>query len=204
MAEGVLWVGLALEAPLMVNVENRQASDGTTLPPGGAPASTKNQAADLYWLAYLLTGRHDVSIDIASDAATSQDDKSGFFGGWIRDWSRRLVVAKALAAIHEELKESARRTEEADMPKAGAPPGNWSLGPDTTKSEIEGALLAIDVFSRAALLLTVFESVRIPDAATMLEVDDSLVKKGRAIGLREFTANLARKNPKAASGRALG
>ena len=175
----------------MVGEENHKAMDGTNQP----PVPTKNQAADLYWLAYLLTGRDDVSTDIAADAATSQNGGNQFFGEWMRDWSRRLVMAKAVASIHEDLAESARRTEEVHVPKREASPAGWSLSPDTTRSQIEEALLAIDVFPRAALLLTVFEGVRIRDAATMLEVDDNLVKKGQVIGLRRFTANIASKNP---------
>jgi DNA-directed RNA polymerase specialized sigma24 family protein len=182
---------MALEAPLMIEIENHEASGGASFPSERAPVPTKNQAADLYWLAYLLTGRHDLSIDIATDAAVSPEDGNPFFGAWMRDWSRRLVIAKALAAIREQLAESARRTERARVHDAGAPPGGWSLSADTGKSRIEEALLAIDVFPRAALLLTVFEGVRMADAASLLDTDAALVKKGRTTALREFTANLA-------------
>jgi DNA-directed RNA polymerase specialized sigma24 family protein len=184
----------------MIGVENHKATDGNNY----QPAPIRNQAADLYWLAYLLTGRRDVSIDIAADAASSQEGGSQFFGEWMRNWSRRLVMANALPAIREELVESERRTQEAHVRRSASPSRGWSLSPGTTKSQIEEALLPIDVFPRVALVLTVFEGVRIPDAATMLEVDESLVRKGQAMGLREFTANLAGKNPRPASGRAVG
>jgi len=158
-----------------------------------------NEAADLFWLAFLLTGRQDVSIDIASDIAVSGGDASPFFADWMRGWQRRLVVAGALTAIHENLADSARRTQVARFKGSGncgvghggsATSHNWSLSPDTTKADLERALLAIDVFPRAALLLLVFEGMQMADAATLLDADPALVRKAQAIALRELTANL--------------
>ncbi len=156
----------------------------------------RKDAADLYWLAFLLTGRQDISIDIAADAAVSQDDANPFFADWMRGWQRRLVIGRALTAIHDELADSARRTQIARLlwQSSGAPPRNWSLSPDTTKADLERALLAIDLFPRAALLLLVFERIRMADAATLLDADPGLSEKAQAIGLRELTANLADKN----------
>ena len=70
---------------------------------------------------------------------------------------------------------------------------DWSLSPDTTKADLEKALLAIDPFPRAALLLLVFEGIRMADAAALLDADPALIRKAQAIGLRELTANLAGK-----------
>jgi hypothetical protein len=159
---------------------------------------TAENPADLYWLAFLLTGREDVSIDIAADAATSEDDLNPFFADWMRGWQRRLVIGKALTEIHDQLADSARRTEIARVDSSGMP-RNWSLSPDTTKADLERALLAIDLFPRAAVLLLVFEGVRIADAATLLDADPGLLKKAEAIGLRELTANLAATNASAVS-----
>jgi len=159
----------------------------------------RNQiAADLYWIAFLLTGRHDVSIDIAADVAASEDEGASFFTDWMRGWRRRLVIAKALGAVHDELVDSARRTEIAQV-GSSATPSKWSLGPNTTKADLERALLAIDLFPRAALLLLVFEGVRMADAATLLDAKPDLVKKAQAIGLSELTANLAATDPSAVS-----
>jgi DNA-directed RNA polymerase specialized sigma24 family protein len=153
----------------------------------------KSAAADLYWLAYLLTGRQDVSIEIAADAAVSADDASPFFADWMRGWQRRLVIGRALSAIHDELADSAQRTLLAHGQGRSAP-RNWSLSSDTTKAELEEALLAIDPFPRAALLLMVFEGIRIADVATLLDAEPALVRKAQAIGLSELTANLAGRN----------
>ena len=71
----------------------------------------RTDATDLYWLAFLLTERHDLSIDIAADTAVSGDYASPFFADWMRGWQRRLVIGRALTAIHDELADSARRTQ---------------------------------------------------------------------------------------------
>jgi DNA-directed RNA polymerase specialized sigma24 family protein len=159
-----------------------------------------SEAADLYLLAFLLTGRRNVSIDIAADAAVSEDYPNSFFADWMRDWRRRLVIGKALTAIRDELADSARRTKRARVNAAAAWQRNWSTRPVVTQTELERALLAIDVFPRAALLLLVFEGMRIADAATLLDADSALVKKAQVIGLHELTASLAPTKPRPVSG----
>jgi hypothetical protein len=156
-------------------------------------ADIKKAAADLYWLAFRVTGCRDVSIDIAADAAASEDSANPFFADWMRSWQRRLVIGKALTAVHDELADSARRTEIAPAITSGTP-RDWSLSPNTTKADLEQALLVIDLFPRATLLLLIFEGVRIADAATLLDADQDLLKKAQAIGLRELTASLAATN----------
>jgi len=146
----------------------------------------------IYWLAFLLTGRREPSIAVALDAVDVQDSASSFFSTWMLAWSRRVVIAKALAAIRSELAASADRTASRRAEKATLPPRNWALSRDTTKAQIERALLAIDMFPRCALLLTVFEGVSPEDAAILLDGDRDLVRKAQTIGLRELTFNLAR------------
>jgi len=157
---------------------------------------TRNHVADLYWLAFLLTGHEDLSIEIAADTAVSGDYASPFFSDWMRGWQRRLVIGRALTAIHDELADSARRTQLAranSSAGSSVAPRNWSLNPDTTKADLQQALLAIDLFPRAVLLLGVFEGMRMEDAAILLKADSALIRKAQAIGLRELTANLAGK-----------
>jgi DNA-directed RNA polymerase specialized sigma24 family protein len=154
----------------------------------------RKDATHLYWLAFLLTQRQDLSIDIAADTAVSRDDASPFFGEWMRSWQRRLVVGRALTAIHDELADSVRRTQRARANGSAALQRNWPLNRDTTKADLQQALLAIDLFPRAALLLLVFEGIRMADAAILLDADPALIRKAQAIGLRELTAKLARKN----------
>jgi DNA-directed RNA polymerase specialized sigma24 family protein len=149
----------------------------------------RKSVADLYWLAFLLTGRQDLSVEIASDAAVYAEDASSF-ADWMRGWQRRLVIGRALTAIHDELAGSARRTQLARVNRS-AMPRNWSLSSNTSKADLQEALLLIDPFPRAALLLLVFEGMRMADAATLLDADPALVRKAQAIGLGELTANLA-------------
>jgi DNA-directed RNA polymerase specialized sigma24 family protein len=159
---------------------------------------SRTDVADLYRLAFLLTERQDLSIEIASDTAVSEDHASPFFSEWMRSWQRRLVIGRAMTAIHDKLADSARRTQLArfngSARGSAAPPRNWSLSPDTTKAELEKALLSIDLFPRAVLLLLVFEGLRMADAATLLDADPALIRTAQAIGLRELTANLAKTN----------
>ena len=161
----------------------------------------KSHGADLYWLAFLLTGCRDISIDLAA-AAVSQDAENPFFDSWMRAWSRRIVISKALASICVELAESARETDLARVDRGWALPRNWSLPADTTKAEIEDALLAIAVFPRAAVVLSIFEGVHIEDAAALLNQDAALIRKAQTIGLRELTANLAAKDERVRRSRA--
>ena len=105
--------------------------------------------------------------------------------------AHRVVIAKALTGIREELAASVRRTDFKRVHGSGLPPRDWRIGQATTKSELEAALLAIDYFPRAALVLSVFEGVPAPDCAVILDASPELVKKAFAIGLLELTRNLA-------------
>lgn len=150
------------------------------------------RAANLYWLAFLLTGNRELSLEVAIEALDFHDGGNNFFSNWMLAWSRRLVIAKALAVIRDELARSARRTASKRAEKGALPPRNWALDRETTKVELERALLAIDVFPRCALLLSVFEGVSAEDTAILLDSDRDLVRKGQMIGLQELTRNLAR------------
>jgi len=147
---------------------------------------------ELYWLAFLLTGHRERSVDAVTEALDFADGANPFFRNWMVAWARRLVIAKALLAIREELAASIRRPDWLTEAYA-LPPGSWSLAANTTKLRLEDALLAIDVFPRCALLLMVFERVWLEDAATLLNSDPDLVRKAKSIGLRALTHNLARK-----------
>jgi DNA-directed RNA polymerase specialized sigma24 family protein len=149
-------------------------------------------AADLYWLAFLLTGHRESSLDVAIEALDLQDDAHPFFPAWMLAWSRRVVIAKALAAIRDELAASARRTASKRAQRSALSLRNWVLDRHTTKVQLERALLAIDVFPRCALLLSVFEGMSLEDAAVLLDAGRRLVGKAQMTGLRELTRNLAR------------
>lgn len=154
---------------------------------------TVNQAekhvADLYWLAFLLTGRRQTSIDLAVDAVESHKSDDAFFSGWMRAWSRKVVIAKALAAVRDELALSARRLRTKREVRNAA---RWdkALKSATNKAELESALLAIDLFPRCAVLLSIFEGLSLDDATVLLDGDRELVQKAQITGLQELTRNL--------------
>jgi DNA-directed RNA polymerase specialized sigma24 family protein len=169
-------------------METRKKAAGSEL----MPEQAKNRAAALYRLAFLLTGDRARSLDAILEAIDSGDGTDSFFSSWLQAWSQRLVIAKVLAGIHDELAASAKRTVSLRIEKIALPARDWRFDPDTDATQIERALLAIDVFPRCALLLTVFEGMPEEDAAILLDVDRDLVRKARIIGLQELTRNLAR------------
>lgn len=156
------------------------------------PERSNQHVADLHWLAFLLTGCCETSVDVVIETIASQDAEQPFVSTWMRTWSRRLVIANALSAVHESLDASALRAETARVDKAALPARDWTLAEGTTKLQLERALLAIDLFPRAAVLLLVFEGMRVGDAAVLLDADPDLVRKAQVIGLQELTLNLAR------------
>ena len=145
-----------------------------------------------YWLAFLLTGNPGLSVDVTLEAVASQDDANPFFSAWMLAWSRRVFIAKALAGIRSELARSARRTASRRAEKAVLPPRNWTLDQDTMKVQLESALLAIDLFPRCALLLSVFERMSLEDVGILLNSERDLVRTAQMIGFLELTRNLAR------------
>jgi DNA-directed RNA polymerase specialized sigma24 family protein len=149
-------------------------------------------AADLQWLATLLTGSREIALDVTVEAVVPTGDSSSFFCTWMEAWSRRLVIAKALTAIRENLAASALRTALKRAEGSARPRRPWLLDRDTTKSDLERALLSIDVFPRAAVLLLAFEAVPLKDAAILLDAEADLVLKAHAAGVRELTIHLAR------------
>jgi DNA-directed RNA polymerase specialized sigma24 family protein len=142
----------------------------------------KRSAADLYWLASLLTGSREIAAGVTIEAVFT----------WMHPGSRRLLIGKALTTVREDLAASARRTAWMGSEESALPPRSWALDQGTTKSDLERALLSIDVFPRAALLLLIFEAVPLKDAAILLNAGPDLVRRAQAAGARELTINLAR------------
>jgi DNA-directed RNA polymerase specialized sigma24 family protein len=148
-------------------------------------------AADLHWLATLLTGSRDIAADVTAQVIAPPKD-SNAFSSWMNAWSRQLVIGKALAAVREDLAASARRMDSARPDKSSLPDPSWALDRQTTKSDLEQALLQIDLFARAAVLLLVFERVPLKDAAVLLNFEPDAIRRAAAAGARDLTINLAR------------
>jgi len=152
----------------------------------------KDHVGGLHWLAFLLTGRREIAFDVTAQAIDLTGDSNPFFSTWMASWSRRLVMARALAAVREDLHSSARRIALGFPEHSALPPLSWVMDEGTTKSDLERALLPIDLFPRAAVLLLVFECVPLKDAAILLDSEADLVKQAMAAGVRDLTMNLAR------------
>lgn len=161
------------------------------------PAGT--HAGDVYWLALLLTGQPEVSVDVVVEALDLSTAANPFFSTWIQRWSRKVVIAKALAAIRNEIAESARRIELGRVASHAPRLRKWTLSRDTTKVQLERALLAIDVFPRCALLLSVFEGLSLQDLTVLLDATPGLIRKAQASALHELTRNLARVQDRASA-----
>jgi hypothetical protein len=147
------------------------------------------QAASLYRVAWLLTGKREISVDATLETIHTETDHS--FAEWVA-WSRRVVIAKVLTLVRAELAASARRTAFMRVRNLALPPRSTGLGDRTDSIQLERALLSIDMFPRCALILTVFEGLSIEDAAVLLDATPDLARQARTVGLRQMIDNLAR------------
>ena len=135
----------------------------------------------------MASRQHD---DATLEALDTASDPDWSFAQWMSAWSRRVVIAKALTGIRAELAESARRTASLRLRNQELPPGIARLGDGPTPVQLERALLAIDVFPRCALVLTVFEGISIVDTAVLLDTTEEFVRKARTFALTQMLANL--------------
>lgn len=144
----------------------------------------QQSVTDLHWLATLLTGCHEIAADVTVEAIRPADDR--------RALSRKGFIAKALAAVREDLAASARRTALRRAQEPALPPQSWTLDRELTKSDLEQALLPIEIFPRVAALMLLFEKIPLKDAAVLLNSEPDLVRDASAAGARDLTINLAR------------
>jgi DNA-directed RNA polymerase specialized sigma24 family protein len=151
----------------------------------------KEHMSELYWLAFLLTGDRERSVQ-AFTGALQGDAVPPAFESFMLAWARKLVIVSALGTMRRELRESALRIQ----------PGNGAnlagLGrlvsideASLSKQDLEEALLAMDVFPRCAVILTLLEGLPVKEAAGMLGADQSTVKAAQARGVSEMTWRMA-------------
>jgi hypothetical protein len=103
---------------------------------------------------------------------------------------RTTVIKDALAATQAEITPSARRFAPRQSDQSFSTTTGWSVDSSISKAQIEAALLAIDVFPRCALLLTVFEDLPLEEVGMLLHSDRDSIEAGRIRALRELTRNL--------------
>jgi len=156
----------------------------------------EEQSSEFYWLAYLLTGDSERAVQAFTGALEFSDAPTPVFREFMISWARKLVIASALATVALKLRASALSFEQSDFDDmARHARSSSSLGMmsrDLTKPELHCALLAIDVFPRCALLLTIFEKLSVKDAALLLNADERLVRRAQASALIDLSHNLAR------------
>ena len=161
----------------------------------------QEHCSELYWLALLLTGDRERSIQAFTKALDLE------YEGNAEDLVsevRKLVIFASLDAIRAELRKSALRTERSpaqDSSDLAALASHTSTRQGWTRSNFERDVLAIDTFPRCALLLTVFEKLPIGDAALLLNADEALVRVAQSRGLIDLARNtlLGEKNLRFAS-----
>jgi DNA-directed RNA polymerase specialized sigma24 family protein len=150
----------------------------------------EDHAAELHWLAYLFTGSHDRGVRAFTKALDSEDYANPAMTDFMGSWSRKLVIGASLETIRPQLQESAGRTMRAEDPDPATLAASSPVG-QMTAQELERALLAIDLFPRCALLLTVFEKLSLDDAALLLNADKALVRKAQNQGLLDLAGAVA-------------
>ena len=161
---------------------------------GPQAGALQEQKSELLWLVLLLTGDPTLSLETVTGTPDSHDDSSPFFREWLVTWSRKLVIARALGAVEFGMAASIRSLEarqERNSPATELPPASWSATHEVSRTHLERALIAIDIFPRWVLLLTVFEKVSLDDVAVLLNADRQLVNTARTIGLMELARNVA-------------
>lgn len=151
----------------------------------------REQMSDLYWLAYLITGDRERSVEAFTGALNSESTPPAL-QRFMRSWARRLVIVAALGTIRRQLRESALRTRPVTREELRGLSRLASADlANLTKQEIEDVLLAMDAFQRSAVILTLLEGLPVKDAADLLGVDQDTVKAALARGVAEMTWRIA-------------
>jgi len=150
----------------------------------------RDHMSELYWLAFLLTGDRERSVQAYTGALNSEAPAPGLHK-FMLSWARRLVVVAALGTIRRQLRESELRTRPATESELNGLALSASLDRASfTKEELEAALLSMDVFIRCAVVLTIFERLSVKEAAELLGADKNTVKSAQARGVTEMTWRL--------------
>lgn len=151
----------------------------------------REHMSELYWLAYLLTGDRERSVQ-AYTGALNSDAPAPALQKFMLSWARRLVIVAALGTIRRELRESALQSRPATRDELAGltplPPANLA---GLTKRELEDVLLGMDSFRRATVILTILEGMAVQEVASFLGADENTVKGAVARGAAEMTWRLA-------------
>ena len=157
---------------------------------------TEQFISRLCWLAFLVTENWQHSIDVVSSVFDPEDLYEAIPSQPMILNSRRRVATAAITRRRAALAESARRTELAWAAERNAlfkpASGDSPPGSAVTKTALQRAFLAIDIFPRCALLLIVFEDMPIDEAAELLDENEAVVRGALGLALFRLTENLTR------------
>jgi DNA-directed RNA polymerase specialized sigma24 family protein len=148
--------------------------------------------SELYWLAFLLTGDREKSVQ-AFTGALNSDDGPPAFQQFLLSWAKRLVIVAALGTIRRQICESMlqmRLASHEDQFKGLAQSEALDLQ-RLTDRELEEGLLAMAAFPRCAVILTLFERIPVEEVAVLLAADKITVKMAQAQGAAELAWRLA-------------
>lgn len=154
-----------------------------------AEAFEKN-SSELYWLAYLLTGNVEHSVEAFDRALDFDEEDKTTFSEFMNAWARKLVVVEALGTMETELRISIERTARLageEQPAVTKPARRRKI----SREEFEEAAVSIDVFPRCAMLLTIFEGMTLGQAAILLNADQNQTAAAQRIGIVQLTRYLA-------------
>lgn len=147
----------------------------------------RTHMSELYWLAYLLTGDRERSVQAYTGALHSEAPAPAM-QKFMLSWARRLVIVAALGTIRHQLRESALGTRPAMKSELD---GLARMEPidqaSMSKQDLEDVLLGMDVFLRCAVILTLLEGLSVAEAAGLLGVDEKTLKSAVAQGAAEMT-----------------
>jgi len=161
----------------------------STSSPEALVETFENNSSELYWLAYLLTGNSDRSVQAFDKALDFDEEKPGVFGEFLTAWARKLVIVEALGTIDKELRTSMQRLGRVSDETTGAT--KFARLPEIGQEDFQEAVIAIDAFPRCAMLLTIFEGMSIQAASILLNAGEALTSAAQRVGIVQLTRNLA-------------
>jgi hypothetical protein len=164
------------------------------------PVPNNSVATGLYWLAFLLTECQEISTRVIVEVLSTETGIEAMCHPSNCHPSnchrapltrlRRAVIAQSLAAKAGEL--AWERNQYKGKPDYEFE-REFRKGLDKIPDfrRVQEALLAIDLFPRHALLLTVFEGLSVQEAATFLHSDRHSICEARTDALVSLARNMA-------------
>ena len=131
----------------------------------------------LYLLAFLLTAHHDKAEKCLISAMEECGEGIGVFTDWVRSWSRRAVLKRAIQTIMPE-------PEHADSLSF------TSLKRSATRAEHNpfAAILSLDDFERFVFVMSILEGQSDDECAVLLRCSRRDVMIARVLALKRQSA----------------